>query len=71
LASKRLLDQVREHVLFLHYSFKKDNKYIYLFLFLLYRKGSMCHPKETGSAVVDAVLTMLANERQVPPSTHR
>lgn len=31
----------------------------------------MRHPKEMGSAEVEAFLTMLANERQVSPSTHR
>jgi integron integrase len=31
----------------------------------------MRHPKEMGVAEVEAFLTMLANERQVSPSTHR
>ena len=31
----------------------------------------MRHPKEMGAAEVEAFLTMLANERQVSPSTHR
>ncbi len=31
----------------------------------------MRHPKEMGSAEVEAFLTMLAHERQVSPATHR
>lgn len=31
----------------------------------------MLYPKEMGLAEVEAFLTMLANERQVSPSTHR
>ena len=33
-------------------------------------KGDMRHPRALGSAEVEAFLTMLANERQVPPATH-
>ena len=31
----------------------------------------MRHPKEMGAQEVEAVLTMLATERQVSPATHR
>jgi integron integrase len=33
--------------------------------------GTMRHPKGMGQAEVEAFLTMLANERQVSPATHR
>jgi hypothetical protein len=74
LASKRLLDQERKRIRCLHYILKINKYHLYHFhlFFLLYSKnGGMRHPKEMGVAEVDAFLTMLANERQVSPSTHR
>lgn len=74
LASKRLLDQVRERILYLHYSLKTEKAYLYwvrFFVLWCAKSGGMRHPKEMGVAEVEAFLTMLANERQVSPSTHR
>jgi integron integrase len=74
LASKRLLDQVRERIRYLHYSLKTKKSYLYwvrFFVLWCAKQGGMRHPKEMGVAEVEAFLTMLANERQVSPSTHR
>ena len=74
LASKRLLDQMRERIRYLHYSLKTEKAYLYWVRFFVLwsaKNGGMRHPKEMGVAEVEAFLTMLANERQVSPSTHR
>ena len=74
LVSKRLLDQVRERVRYLHYSLKTEKAYLYWARFYVLwsgRQGGMRHPKDMGSLEVQAFLTMLANERQVSPATHR
>ena len=74
LASKRLLDQVRERIRYLHYSLKTEKAYLYWVRFFVLwsaRQGGMRHPREMGAADVEAFLTMLANERQVSPATHR
>jgi site-specific recombinase XerD len=74
LVSKRLLDQVRERIRYLHYSLQTEKAYVYWTRFFVRwsgTKGGMRHPRELGSAEVEAFLTMLANERQVSPATHR
>ena len=74
LASKRLLDQVRERIRYLHYSLKTEKAYLYWVRFFVLWSGQqsgMRHPKNMGSAEVEAFLTMLATQRQVSPSTHR
>lgn len=74
LASKRLLDQVRERIRYLHYSLKTEKAYLYWVRFFVLwsaRQGGMRHPKVMGAAEVEAFLTMLANERRVSPATHR
>jgi hypothetical protein len=74
LASKRLLDQVRERIRYLHYSLKTEKAYLYWVRFFVLwsgQQGGMRHPKNMGSAEVEAFLTMLATQRQVSPSTHR
>jgi integron integrase len=74
LASKRLLDQVRERIRYLHYSLKTEKSYLYwarFFILWSAKHGGMRHPKDMGSVDVQAFLTMLANERQVSPATHR
>lgn len=55
LASKRLLDQVRERIRELHYSPKTQKTYLYLVIFFAFwysKQGSMQHPKEMGTAHV-------------------
>lgn len=74
LASKRLLDQVRERIRYLQYNLKTEKAHLYwvrFFVLWCVKQGGMRHPKEMGVAEVEAFLTMLANERQVSPSTHR
>lgn len=74
LVSKRLLDQVRERIRYLHYSLRTEKAYVYWTRFFVRwagANGGMRHPRELGSAEVEAFLTMLANERQVSPATHR
>jgi integrase len=74
LTSQRLLDQVRERIRFYHYSLKTEKAYVYWVRFFVLwssREGGIKHPKEMGFKEVEAFLTMLANERQVSPSTHR
>jgi len=74
LVSKRLLDQVRERIRYLHYSLKMEKAYLYwarFFILWSAKQGGMRHPREMAGADVEAFLTMLANERQVSPATHR
>lgn len=74
LVSKRLLDQVRERIRYLHYSLQTEKTYVYwvrLFVHWSGAGGNMRHPRELGAVEVEAFLTMLANERQVSPATHR
>ena len=71
--STRLLDQLRERIRYLHYSLQTEKAYLYWVRFFIRwhgRGGVMRHPREMGSAEVEAFLNMLANERQVSSSTH-
>ncbi len=57
LASKRLLDQVRERIRYLHYSLKTEKAYLYWVRFFVLwsaRQGGMRHPKDMGVAEVEA-----------------
>ena len=72
--STRLLDQVRERMRYLHYSPQTEKAYLHGVRFFMCwhgRNGAMRHPRDVGQAEVEAFLTMLANERQVSPATHR
>lgn len=74
LVAKRLLDQVRERIRYLHYSLKTEKAYLYWVRFFVLwsaQQGGMRHPRDMGGADVEVFLTMLANERQVSPATHR
>lgn len=74
LRSVRLLDQLREHIRYLHYSLQTEKAYLYWARFFIRwhgRNGTMRHPKDMGKPEVESFLTMLANERQVSPATHR
>jgi integron integrase len=71
--STRLLDQLRERIRYLHYSLQTEKAYLHWARFFIRwhgRGGVMRHPREMGAAEVEAFLNMLANERQVSPSTH-
>ena len=74
LHATRLLDQLRERIRYLHYSFQTEKTYVYWARFFIRwhgRNGGMRHPRDMGQPEVEAFLSMLANERQVSPSTHR
>ena len=74
LRSIRLLDQLRERIRYLHYSLQTEKAYLYWARFFIRwhgRNGAMRHPKDMGKPEVESFLTMLANERQVSPATHR
>ncbi len=73
LKSTRLLDQVREHIRYLHYSLSTETTYVHWVKFFVRwhgRGGSMRHPRDMGAREVEAFLTMLAVERKVSASTH-
>ena len=71
--STRLLDQLRERIGYLHYSLQTEKAYLYWVRFFIRwhgRAGVMRHPREMGSAEIEAFLNMLANERRISSSTH-
>lgn len=70
LQSGRLLDQIRERIRYLHYSLRTEQTYVYWARWFI-RFHGLRHPKDMGRPEVERFLTMLANERQVSPSTHR
>ena len=67
--SPRLLAQVRERARYLHYSLRTENAYLYWIRFFI-RWNGLKHPRDMGSAEVQAFLTMLATQRAVASSTH-
>lgn len=69
LQSTRLLDQVRERARYLHYSLRTEKAYVYWVRFFI-RWHGLRHPRDMGSAEVQAFLTMLAAQRGVSSSTH-
>lgn len=70
LQSKRLLDQMRERLRYMHYSLNTEKTYLYWVRWFI-RFSGMRHPRDMGQPEVEAFLTMLANERKVAVSTHR
>ncbi len=69
LQSKRILDQVRERVRYLHYSMRTEKAYLYWIRFFI-RWSGMRHPREMGGDEVREFLTFLASGRNVSASTH-
>lgn len=69
-ASTRLLDQVRERLRYMHYSFRTEDAYVYWVRFFV-RFSGLKHPRVLGRSEVEAFLSMLASKRQVSVSTHR
>ena len=69
LQSTRLLDQVRERIRCLHYSFSTEKLYVYWVRFFI-RWHGLKHPRDMGAKEVEDFLTMLATERKVSASTH-
>jgi len=66
----RLLDQVRESLRYKHYSLATEKLYVYWIRFFI-RWSGLRHPREMGAPEIEAFLSMLVNERQISPSTHR
>lgn len=69
LQSTRLLDRIRERVRYLHYSLSTEKAYLYWIRFFI-RWHKLKHPRDMGSAEVEAFLSMLATQRHVSSSTH-
>ena len=64
----RLLDQVRDQIRLLHYSYRSEQQYVgWIRRFILFHERR--HPREMGGPEVEAFLTHLAVERNVAAST--
>ena len=70
LQSKKILDQVRERIRYLHYSMRTEESYVYWIRNFI-RWAGVRHPVELGADEVRGFLTYLAVERKVAVSTHR
>lgn len=70
LRSKRLLDQLRERIRFLHYSIRTEQVYVY-WVRTFIRFHDLKHPADLGGPDVEKFLSWLANARKVSPSTHK
>jgi integron integrase len=70
LMSKRLLDQLRERIRYMHYSLRTEQAYVYWVRFFI-RWHDLKHPREMGAPEVERFLTYLATERRVSASTHK
>ena len=66
----RLLDQVRSHIRYLHYSIRTEQAYVH-WVRTFVRFHGLRHPAEMGGADVEAFLTWLAADQQVSASTHK
>ena len=64
----RLLDQVRDQIRLLHYSYRTEQQYVgWIRRFILFHGRR--HPREMGGPEVEAFLTYLAVDRNVAAST--
>ncbi len=64
----KLLDQVRETIRTMHYSYRTEKTYIdWIKRFIMFHEKR--HPNEMGADEVQAYITYLANERKVAAST--
>jgi len=70
LVSKRLLDQLRERLRYMHYSLRTEQAYVH-WVKAFIRWHGLRHPREMGAAEVERFLSHLANDRHVSPATHR
>jgi integron integrase len=68
--SLRLLDQLREHIRYRHYSLRTEEAYVH-WVKAFIRFHALQHPRSLGQAEVESFLIWLAAERQVSPSTHK
>ena len=68
-AKPRLLDQIRDRIRVLHYSYRTEQQYLaWIRRFILFHGKR--HPLAMGAAEVEAFLTYLARDRNVAASTH-
>jgi len=65
----RLLDALRTHIRYLHYSLRTEQAYVH-WVRAFVRFHGMRHPAEMGRDEIEAYLSWLATERQVAPATH-
>ncbi|MBL8339955.1 MAG: integron integrase, partial [Rubrivivax sp.] len=66
----RLIEQLRQHIRYLHYSRRTEEAYEYWVRSFIHFHG-LKHPADLGHADVEAYLTWLATERQAAASTHK
>lgn len=64
----RLLQQVRDCLCTLHYSYRTEQAYVYWIRYFIRYSGTR-HPREMGKIEVERFLTALAVERRVSAST--
>ena len=70
LQSKKVLDQVRERIRYLHFSIRAEETYLYWIRFFIRWSGTR-HLRELGATEATAFLTFRAAPRKVAASTHR
>ncbi len=64
----RLLQQVRDRIRAMHYSYRTEEAYLYWIRFFIRYSGRR-HPREMGKTEIERFLTFLATERNVAAST--
>ena len=69
-SSLRLLDQLRQHIRYRHYSIRTEEAYVH-WVKAFIRFHGLQHPRSLGQAEIKSFLTWLAADRQVSPSTHK
>lgn len=70
LRSRKLLDQIRERVRYLHYSIRTEEAYVYWARRYI-KFHALRHPRDMGAVEVEQFLTHLATRQNVSPSTHK
>lgn len=66
----RLLDQLREHIRYRHYSLRTEEAYVH-WVRAFIRWSGLRHPRELGGAEVERFLQHLAVEKKLAASSHR
>jgi hypothetical protein len=66
----RVIDQLRERIRFLHYSFRTEDAYVY-WVKCSIRFHGLRHSVLMGAGEVESLLSWLANDRKVAASTHK
>lgn len=66
----RLLDQLRSHIRYLHYSIRTEEAYVH-WVRAFVRFHGLRHPADLGGADVESFLAWLATDRNVAVSTHK